>query len=299
MTSSSSFGASVITLQFDAGREHRRRRAGSAGGHQRGADVPARRPADAADLQQGESGRRSHPDAGADLRQHAAAEGRGPGRHDVRAEDFAAARRRPGHHQRRPEAGRAHAGQSDGAGFLRHEPGAIAHRDRASQRRPGQGPASGRPRRPTPSAPTINCFNRRAVRRHHHRLHNGTPVRALRCRHGHRRAGKRQPGGLDEHHARRSSSTSSGSRAPTSSRLSTASSCCCRSLQANLPAVGEDHGAHRPHQHHPRQRERRAVRADADHRPGGDGDLRLPAHPGGHRSSPASRCRCRWSAPSA
>ena len=39
-------------------------------------------------------------------------QGRGPGRHAAGAEDLAAARRRPGEHQRRPEAGRAHPGES-------------------------------------------------------------------------------------------------------------------------------------------------------------------------------------------
>jgi hypothetical protein len=44
--------------------------------------------------------------------------------------------------------------------------------------------------------------------------------------------------------------------------------------------------------------ERRAVRADADHRAGGDGDFPFCAtwRP---PSFPASRCRCRWWAPSA
>ena len=40
---------------------------------------------------------------------------RGPRRHAAGAEDLAAARRRPGQHQRRPEAGGAHPGQPDGA----------------------------------------------------------------------------------------------------------------------------------------------------------------------------------------
>ncbi len=75
MTSSSSFGASVITLQFDSGRKHRRGRAGSAGRDQFGADLSSRRSAHAADLQQSQSGRRSDSDVGHDVRQHAAAAG--------------------------------------------------------------------------------------------------------------------------------------------------------------------------------------------------------------------------------
>ena len=55
---------------------------------------------------------------------------------------------------------------------------------------------------------------------------------------------------------------------------------------AGEPAgVGQDHGADRPHQHHPGQRRRRPVRADADHRAGGDGDLPVPAHAGGDHHS--------------
>ena len=42
-------------------------------------------------------------------------QGGGPGRHAARAEDLAAPRRRAGEHQRRPEAGGPHPGESDGA----------------------------------------------------------------------------------------------------------------------------------------------------------------------------------------
>ena len=67
MTSISSGGSSIIILQFALTPEHRRGRAGSAGGDQRGANLFAGRPALSADLQQIKSGRRAHPDAGADL----------------------------------------------------------------------------------------------------------------------------------------------------------------------------------------------------------------------------------------
>ena len=55
MSSTSSAGASVITLQFNLSLRHRCRRAGSAGGHQRRAEPAAAGPAGAADLCQGES----------------------------------------------------------------------------------------------------------------------------------------------------------------------------------------------------------------------------------------------------
>ena len=92
MTSTSSGGSSVITLQFSLDLEPRRRRAGGAGGDQRGRHLPAARPAEPADLQQGQSGRRADPHAGAHLGDAAAAAGRGPRRHAARAEDLAAAR---------------------------------------------------------------------------------------------------------------------------------------------------------------------------------------------------------------
>ena len=56
--------------RIQPGREHRRGRAGGAGGHQRGQQLSAHRPAQSAHLQQGEPGRRAHHDAGADLQIH-------------------------------------------------------------------------------------------------------------------------------------------------------------------------------------------------------------------------------------
>ncbi len=55
-------------------------------------------------------------------------QGRGPRRHAPRAEDLAAARRRPREHQRRPEAGGARAGEPDRARRLRPQPRGPAHR---------------------------------------------------------------------------------------------------------------------------------------------------------------------------
>ena len=105
---------SVITLQFDLELEHRRRRAGGAGGDQRARHVSCR-----ADLPNPPIYSKVNPADAPILTlaltsdDAAAAEGRGPGRHAARAEDLAAARRRAGQHQRRPEAGGAHPGESD------------------------------------------------------------------------------------------------------------------------------------------------------------------------------------------
>ena len=127
MTSSSSFGASVITLQFNLDENIDVAEQEVQAAINAAQTYSADRSSHASDLQQGQSGRRANSDAGADLRHHAAAAGRGSGRHHVCAEDLAASRRRTGQHQRRTEARGAHPGQSDGAGFVRHEPGAVAH----------------------------------------------------------------------------------------------------------------------------------------------------------------------------
>ena len=71
-----------------------------------------------------------------------------------------------------------------------------------------------------------------------------------------------------------------------------------KQLQANLPASVKVDGANRPHQHHSRQRQRCPVRADANRRAGRDGDLSLPADAVGDRSFPVLQSRCRSSAPS-
>ena len=56
----------------------------------------------------------------------AAVAGGGPGGHAAGAEDFAAERRGTGEHQRRPEAGGADPGESDGAVVVWHQPGRPA-----------------------------------------------------------------------------------------------------------------------------------------------------------------------------
>ncbi len=111
MTSTSSDGSSVITLQFNLSlnidvAEQEVQQSINAAGTFLPPDLP-----DAADLQQDQPRRRAHSDPGADFQDDAAVEGGGPGRHAPGAQDFATARRGPGEHQRRPEAGRAHPGQ--------------------------------------------------------------------------------------------------------------------------------------------------------------------------------------------
>ena len=71
MSSVSSAGASVITLQFNLVAEPGHCRAAGPGGDQRGRQSVALGPAGAADLRQGQSGRCADPDLGADLGDHA------------------------------------------------------------------------------------------------------------------------------------------------------------------------------------------------------------------------------------
>ena len=144
MTSTSSLGSSIITLQFNLNEnidveEQQVQAAINAATTY----LPARS-AESADLQQGEPGRFSDHHAGPDFGHVAAFESRRPGGHRAGPENFAASRRRPGFDQRRTEAGGADPGQSHGAGFLRTESGRHSDRAGSRQRQPGQGRA-GRP----------------------------------------------------------------------------------------------------------------------------------------------------------
>ena len=141
MTSTSSFGSSVITLQFDSRSEYRRRGATGAGRDQRRADISADGPAESADLQQSKSGGLADSHPGADFEDAAAFASRGSCGHGDGPEDFASHGRGPGFDQRRTEAGGANPGESHCSGVLRLEPGRCANRARGCQCRSGQGNA--------------------------------------------------------------------------------------------------------------------------------------------------------------
>ncbi len=122
MSSTSSAGASVITLQFSLDltldvAEQEVQAAINAAGNLLPSDLPAPpiyakvNPADAPILTLAVTS----DDAAADP-------GRRPRRHAPGAEDLAAPRRRPGQPRRRPAAGGAHPGQPAGAGRLRAQP---------------------------------------------------------------------------------------------------------------------------------------------------------------------------------
>ena len=163
MSSQSSAGASVITLQFSLDLEPRRRRAGGAGGDQRRRQSAAGRPAGAADLRQGQPGRRADPDAGADLEDPAADRGRGPRRHPPRAEDLATAGRRPREHQRRASPGGAHPGQHPRACRLRAQSSTTcARRSPISTSTRPRAISTGRPA-PRRSTPTTRSATPRTI----------------------------------------------------------------------------------------------------------------------------------------
>ena len=157
MTSTSSDGSSVITLQFnlslsiDVAEQEVQQSINASGTYLPGGS------AGPSDLQQDQSGRYPDPDAGPDFDGSSALEGRGSRRHPAGAEDFAVAGGRPGQHQRRPEAGRPDSGQSHGDGLLRPQSGGSAHRHRRRQRQSGQRATSMERIRPTRSEPTTSC----------------------------------------------------------------------------------------------------------------------------------------------
>ncbi len=139
MTSTSSFGASVITLQFvldlniDVA-EQQVQAAINAAASFLPSDLPTppiyakTNPADAPILTLALTSQTHGPVDGRKLRRYA------PG-----AENFAITRRWTGEHYRRTEAGGTHSSQSHGAFLLSSESGGPARRDCRHQRQPGQG----------------------------------------------------------------------------------------------------------------------------------------------------------------
>ena len=204
-------------------------------------------------------------------------EGRGPRRHAAGAEDLAASGRRPGQHQRRPEAGGARSRRTRRAlaayGLSLEDVRTALAR---GQRQPGQGqlrrPASGvhdRRQRSAALERRLPAADRRLPQRR-----AGPP---LRRRHRRRRRRERAAGGVDERDAGGDRQHPAAAGREHHRRSSTASSSCCRSCRRRCPPSVAGRDPDRPHDDHPRLGERRAVRADADHRAGRDGDLPVPA----------------------
>ena len=297
MTSTSSSGSSVITLQFtlNLGLDVAEQEVQAA--DQCGAHAPADGPAEPARVQQGEPGRPADPHAGADVDDPAAAASRGSRRYPAGPEDRAAAGRGAGQHQRRAApAVRVQANPTALASYgltLEDLRTAVA----AANVEPGEGqlrrpPAVLHDRRQRPAAdePGLPAAD--------HRLSQQRPGHALRRRRRHRRCRERAPRSLDERRAGGDPEhpAAAGRQCDRGRRPHQATAAAAAGVVAVLGAGGR---AHRPHGDHSGIGRRRPVRADAVGGAGGDGDLPLPAHRGGDDHSQPSPYRCPSSAPSA
>ena len=198
MSSTSSGGASVITLQFNLSlaidvAEQEVQAAISAAQNLLPQDLPAPpiyakvNPADAPVLIA-----RHH------LQGDAAHRGRGPGRYAHRAEDLAAQRRRRREHQRRPAAGGARRGEPARARRLRIEPRRPAHHHQQRQPERAEGHA-GRPEQRLYGQHQRSDQKRRGLRQHHHRLQERRAGTASGCGHAGCGRRKRQARRLDEY----------------------------------------------------------------------------------------------------
>ena len=200
MTSASSAGASVITLQFSLDlsldiAEQEVQAAINASGNLLPADLPAPpiyakvNPADAPIL--------THC---GHVEDHGADRSGGFERDAAGAKNLATDRRRPRQRQRRATAGGAATGQSAGAGGLWHQHRRHSHLDRQPERqyaegqfrRPGAGLDHQRQR---------PAQHRRSIPQSHRRLPQRRPGAAVRRRHHRQRPGEHQARRLGQYHA--------------------------------------------------------------------------------------------------
>ena len=205
MSSQSSAGASVITLQFGLDlsldvAEQEVQAAINAAGNLLPADLPAPpiyakvNPADAPVLTLAVTSTTLPLTKVEEL-----------ARHPAGAEDLAAAGRRAGEHQRRPPAGRARPGQCPRTCRLRAQHRRSADHDRqcSTSTRP-RAISTGRAR-PRPSTPTTSCATPRTIGDAIVAYRNGAPVRLADVATWSTGAENDKLGGLDERHARQSS----------------------------------------------------------------------------------------------
>ena len=184
--------------------------------------------------------------------------------------------RRPGQHQRRAAPGGAHPGQPAGAGRLRPEHRRSAHHDLATPTRMRPRAASTAPRAPIRSTPTIRS---RAPTQYANIIvayRNNDPVRLSDVATRDAERGEQQARQLDEHDAGHSAQCA----APAGRQRDRGGQPDPQGAAGHPQlAAGQRrrHGADRPHQHHPRLGQRRGVRAVAGGGAGGAGDLPVPA----------------------
>ena len=179
-------------------------------------------------------------------------------RYDARAENFAVARRGPGQHQRRTKAGGPHSGQSDALASLRLEPGRFAHCVSAGQRQSGEGKfrrsASGLSR----SARTINFSRATSYRPLIIAYRNGAPVRLSDVANVVDGAENAQQAAWMNEHARRHSEHSAAARREhhRGGRSHQETAAAAAGVAAGRDPVRD---SHRPHDHDSRVGRRRAV----------------------------------------
>ena len=283
MTSASSAGASVITLQFGLDlsldiAEQEVQAAINASGN-----LLAGRSAGAADLRQGQSRRCADPHACGHVEDLGAHRPRGFERDPARAEDLATDRRRPRQHQRRTAAGGAHSGQSAVARRLWPQHRRYPHHDRQSQRQYAEGQFR-RPDAGLDDQRQRSAHQRRSIPQPDRRLPQRRTGAAYRRRHDRQRPG--------EHQARRLGQYDAGDhpQRPAPARRQHHSG----RRSHPEPAAADDRRAsrrrrrrraERSHRDDPRFGRRRGIRARPRGRPGRAGDLRVPAHAAGHHHS--------------
>jgi len=136
MTSTSSSGSSIITLQFNLDQN-----IDVAEQEVQAAIISAARSAQPAYLQQSKPRRCAHPYFRAYFRHSSSLQGRRSRRHATGAEDFSVVGRGIGLNQWWAKARGSHPGQPNGAGVVWSELRGPAHRPRPGQRRSGQGGA--------------------------------------------------------------------------------------------------------------------------------------------------------------
>ena len=274
MSSTSSAGASVDHPAVQPGPQPRHRRAGSAGGDQRGRQPAARRPAGAADLRQGQPRGRAGADAGAHLKDAA----------PDQVEDIADTRLAQ------------NISQLPGVGLVSigggQRPAVRIRANPPRSRRTGStsttcarpsATATPTPRRETSTGRRALHDQRQrpahgavGLRQHGVAYRNGAPVRLTDVATVDRGAEntklaawvEQDAGGHPQHPAPARRQRHPGGR----------------QIKALLPQLTATparrrrrRGAHRPHDHHPRLGRRRRVRAGAGRRPGRAGHLRVPA----------------------
>ena len=257
----------------------RRRGAGRAGGDQCVLESRPAGPSRAAGLQQGEPGRRADPDAGVGFEDPAAAGNPESRRHAPGAEALADLGRRSRDAVGRTAAGRAGAGQPQGARRQQSRPRGRAHRDRGREREEGEGQL----RRPEPvvhDRRERSAALGRRISPDRGRLPQRRAAPSVgRGRHR-RRRGEHPSRGLDERRAGRDPQHPAPARRERhrGGRPHQARAAAAPGL---APCRRRCRDPDRSHRHDPRLGARRPGRTHAGDRAGRDGHLPVPAQPPG------------------